>query len=87
MSAKEIAKVLGRHPKALGGRGKGAFVVLPLGDYQRLCDAVEDALDLMDLERARRENAGASPIPWAKVKRRLGLDGAGGRRTARRKRG
>lgn len=71
MTAKKLAKLLSRQPATFGPRGKGAFVVLPYGEYKRLCDAVEDALDLVDLEQARREPGANSHVSWDDAKKKL----------------
>ncbi|MBL8887573.1 MAG: hypothetical protein JNK16_13015 [Phycisphaerales bacterium] len=71
MTAKKIAKLLSRQPATFGPRGKGAFVVLPYGEYKRLCDAVEDAIDLIDLEAARRDPGAKSLVSWDDAKKKL----------------
>ncbi len=38
-------------PQYILENGKRAFVVLPVGQYERLIEALEDASDLADLER------------------------------------
>lgn len=69
MTAREISKLLASKPPIIGG--KGGFVVLPLAEYRKLCEAMEDALDLLDLEQARRESAGETPVAWEIAKKRL----------------
>jgi len=72
MTANQIAKLLSRHPPVLGAAGKNGYVVLPMADYRKMCEALEDARDLEDLEREHRQNADEPPIPWDDVKK--GLD-------------
>jgi hypothetical protein len=72
MTARDIAKALAAaRPNGATARSKEAFVVLPLAEYERLREALEDAQDLIALDEARRENAGQPGIPFAEVKRRL----------------
>lgn len=74
MAARDIAKAVVSKAEVFGS-AKGGFVVLPLAEYRKLCEAYEDALDLLELERARRENAGQKGIPWEDLKRQLGIGG------------
>lgn len=55
------------------GKGKGAYVVIPLAEFDRMREALDDALDLAALQAARRENAGKPSKPWEQVKRELGI--------------
>jgi len=72
MTARDIAKALAAvRSNGATARSKEAFVVLPLAEYERLCEALEDAQDLIALDEARRENAGQPGIPFEEVKRRL----------------
>lgn len=71
MTAKSIAKLLARQPATFGSRIKGAFVVLPYGERKRHCDAVEDAIDPMDLEAARREPGSEALVSWDAAKKEL----------------
>lgn len=67
MTARRLAKELGRGASVLTS-GKESFVVMPMAEYRRLCEAYEDAMDLLALEHARAENAGDKRIPWESVR-------------------
>lgn len=73
MTARDVAKMIAAKPRVLASTGKGSFVVMPLAEYERLLMAVEDAMDLIALEEARRENAGKPMIPLSEVKRQFGV--------------
>ena len=47
-------------------QGRKTAVVLPVEEYEALCQAAEDLADLRAAEEAREE--GGEPIPWEKVK-------------------
>lgn len=67
MTARRLAKELGRSASVLTS-GKESFVVMPMAEYRRLCEAYEDAMDLLALEQARAENAGDKRIAWESVR-------------------
>ena len=52
-------------------RGKGSAALVPISDLE-LIEAIEDRIDL---EAARRilADSGQKPVPWATVKKQLGL--------------
>jgi hypothetical protein len=83
MTARDVAKLIAAKPRMLASAGKEAFVVMPLVEYQKLVVAIEDAMDLLALEEARRENEGKPLIPWSEVRRQIGAGKS--KRTKRRK--
>jgi peptidyl-tRNA hydrolase len=58
-------------PKFLEENGQKKFVVLTMGDYAAIREALEDAEDARILEEAIRRDAGRPRIPFAEVKRQL----------------
>ena len=67
MTARRLAREIGRNTSVLTS-GKESFVVMPMAEYRRLCEAYEDAMDLLALEQARAENAGDTRIAWESVR-------------------
>lgn len=67
MTARRLAKEIGRNASVLTS-GKESFVVMPMREYRRLCEAYEDAMDLLALEQSRKENAGDKPVAWESVR-------------------
>ncbi len=70
MTARRLAKEIGRNASVLMS-GKESFVVMPMREYRRMCEAYEDAMDLLALEQARKENAGDKPVAWGSVRGKL----------------
>ena len=68
------------HPALLEKNGKVEFVVLPYEEYLALQERLEDAEDLLELRRAKLENAGEPGIPLEDVMKRFGMaDETGGK--------
>jgi hypothetical protein len=55
------------------GRPVGAIVSLEDLELLEHIDQLEDALDLIAVEEAKREHGDAPTIPWEEVKRELGI--------------
>jgi len=62
----------GKERVVLTRRGKGVAAVVPIEDLN-LLEAIEDRLDLEDIEKALADPENRRAIPWDKVKRDLGL--------------
>jgi prevent-host-death family protein len=62
----------GKERVVLTRRGKGVVAVVPIEDL-RLLEAIEDRLDLEDIEKALADPENKRAIPWDKVKKDLGL--------------
>ncbi len=62
------------HPQILKKNGRGQFVILPHEEFRALMELLEDAEDVLDLRRAREENAGKPTYTLEEVRIRLGLD-------------
>jgi len=62
----------GKERVVLTRRGKGVVAVVPIEDL-KLLEAIEDRLDLEDVERALADPENKTAIPWDKVKKDLGL--------------
>ena len=62
----------GKERVVLTRRGKGIAAVVPIEDL-RLLEAIEDRLDLEDIEKALANPKNKKAIPWNKVKKELGL--------------
>ncbi|MGO9093170.1 MAG: type II toxin-antitoxin system Phd/YefM family antitoxin [bacterium] len=62
----------GKERVVLTRRGKGVAAVVPIEDL-RLLEAMEDRLDLEDIEKALANPKNKKAIPWNKVKKELGL--------------
>lgn len=62
------------HPNFLTKNGKRQFAVLPYEEFVALQEFLDDAADLLDLWKAKAEEAAAEPVPLDEVKRALGLD-------------
>ena len=62
----------GKERVVLTRRGKGVAAVVPIEDL-RLLEAIEDHLDLEDIEKALANPKNKRAIPWNKVKKELGL--------------
>jgi len=61
------------HPQILKKNGRAQFVILPYKEFRALQEMLEDAEDVLDLRRAREENAGQPTYTLEQVKLRLGL--------------
>ena len=62
----------GKERVVLTRRGKGVAAVVPIEDLN-LLEAIEDRLDLEDIEKALADPENRRAIPWDKLKRDLGL--------------
>jgi len=62
----------GKERVVLTRRGKGVAAVVPIEDLN-LLEAIEDRLDLEDIEKALADPENKKAIPWDKVKKELGL--------------
>ena len=62
----------GKERVVLTRRGKGVAAVVPIEDLN-LLEAIEDRLDLEDIEKVLADPENKRAIPWDKVKRDLGL--------------
>ncbi len=62
----------GKERIVLTRRGKGVVAVIPVEDLT-LLEAIEDRLDLEDIEKALADPENKKSIPWEKVKKELGL--------------
>lgn len=60
-------------PQILTRNGKPEYAVLPYEKYEEMQECLEDAADLIALDRARREDAGKPTIPFEEMKRMLGM--------------
>lgn len=60
-------------PQILTRNGKPEFAVLPYDQFEEMQEQLEDAADLIALDRARREDAGKPTIPFDEMMRQLGL--------------
>ena len=56
--------------------GKRVEVIMPVEEYERLVEAIEDLEDvrLYDEAKAEIEREGSDPIPWEKVREELGYE-------------
>jgi len=62
----------GKERVVLTRRGKGIVAVVPIEDL-KLLEAMEDRLDIEDIEKALADPENKKAIPWDKVKKDLGL--------------
>ena len=62
----------GKERVVLTRRGKGIVAVVPIEDL-KLLEAMEDRLDIEDIEKALADPENKRAIPWDKVKKDLGL--------------
>ena len=62
----------GKDRVVLTRRGKGVVAVVPIEDL-KLLEAMEDRLDIEDIEKALADPENKRAIPWDKVKKDLGL--------------
>lgn len=62
----------GKERVVLTRRGKGVAAVVPIEDL-KLLEAMEDRLDLEDIEKALADPENKEGIPWENVKKNLGL--------------
>ena len=58
----------GKERVVLTRRGKGVVAVVPIEDL-KLLEALEDRLDLEDIEKALADPENKKAIPWDKVKK------------------
>ncbi|HLL88665.1 MAG TPA: hypothetical protein VK324_05140 [Tepidisphaeraceae bacterium] len=61
------------HPAYLRKNGKEEFVVLPYDEFVALQELLEDARDLVELERVREASKGQPKLSLDEVADRLGL--------------
>ena len=62
------------HPEFLTKDGKKEFAVLPYEEFVALQELLADAADVLDLRKAKSEEASAMTVPLSEVKKSLGLD-------------
>ncbi|HEY3491018.1 MAG TPA: type II toxin-antitoxin system Phd/YefM family antitoxin [Candidatus Deferrimicrobiaceae bacterium] len=62
----------GKERVVLTRHGKGLAAVVPIEDL-RLLEAIEDEQDIRDARKAQREIAKKGTVPFADVKKELGL--------------
>ena len=62
----------GKERVVLTRRGKGVVAVVPIEDL-KLLEAIEDRIDLEDIEKALSDPENKKAIPWDKVKKDLRL--------------
>ena len=62
----------GKERVVLTRKGKGVVAVVPIEDL-KLLEAMEDRLDLEDIEEALANPENKEGIPWENVKKDLGL--------------
>ena len=62
------------HPEILKKNGKNEFVVLPYEEFEAIQALLEDAEDVLELRRAKAEEADAPTIGLNEVRRELGLE-------------
>jgi len=61
------------HPEMLRKNGKTEFVVLPYEEFLQVRELLADVDDLLELRRAKEEEADAPTVSLDEVKRRFGL--------------
>ena len=59
------------HPEYLDKDGKPIFVVLPFEEFEALKTYLDDTQDLLDLRKAKREEADAPTLSLDEVKSRF----------------
>jgi hypothetical protein len=62
------------HPEILKKNGKNEFVVLPWEEYVLLREQLEDAEDVLELRRAKAEEAALPGVSLEEVKKRFGSE-------------
>ena len=62
------------HPEILKKNGKNEFVVLPYEEFQALQELLADAEDVLELRRAKAEEADAPTVSLDQARRELGLE-------------
>lgn len=62
------------HPQIIGNGERKEFAVLPYNEFLAMQELLADAEDLLQLRRAKEEEAGAPVISLSDVKKRFGLD-------------
>ena len=60
------------HPEILRKDGKEQFAVLPWEEFVALQELLEDAADLLEIQRARADDSDEPSVPLAEVMRRFG---------------
>ncbi len=53
--------------------GTDEYVVIPIKDYQEMCQRLEDDADYRALQASKRRQAGSAKTSLAQVKRSLGM--------------
>jgi hypothetical protein len=61
------------HPEVLKKNGKSEFVVLPYEEFVAIQELLEDAEDLLELERARKSEGDAPTVSFEDLAKRFGL--------------
>lgn len=61
------------NPQFVTRDGKPEYAILPYEQFEELQECLEDAADLIALDRARREDAGKPTISFAEMQKELGI--------------
>jgi hypothetical protein len=61
------------HPEILKKNGKSEFVVLPYEEFVAIQELLDDAQDLLELERARQAEGDAPTVSFEELAKRFGL--------------
>lgn len=67
-----VAQLHSRNHPTIRIAGKDEFVLLPIGEYRKWQEALEDASDLTAMRKARRVNAKHPTMTIQQLKERLG---------------
>ena len=54
--------------------GKRVEVIMPVEEYERLVEVLEDLEDVRIYDEAEIEREGSEPIPWEKVREEIGSE-------------
>ena len=54
--------------------GKRVEVIMPVEEYERLVEVLEDLEDVRIYDEAEIEGEGSEPIPWEKVREEIGSE-------------
>ena len=69
---KDTSRTMKLNPTFLEKNGRAEFVVLPVEEFQRLREYVEDLEDLVDLQKAIESEGDAATVSIDEVERGLG---------------
>ncbi|MEX0774260.1 MAG: hypothetical protein WD042_00960 [Phycisphaeraceae bacterium] len=65
------------HPEILKKNGQNQFVVLPYEEFVQLHEVLDDALDVLELRRAKLEERDVPTIGLEELKTKLDLEDGG----------